>query len=360
MARSSWFGDGIIIALSDSIPPTPQGAGPRVRLRSPEPSLVVGGGLLGSHLALRLAAAGHPTTVFSRSFNPVLRESAANHGIRLVEGEVALSTALEAEIGAADLIFYTAGSSTPSASDLDPASSLIGSVVPAVAVLELVRRAGKGRAIIASSGGTVYGCPTEFPTPEHAPLEPISLHGLHALSMERYANFFADRHSLDIAILRYSNVYGPGQLARRSQGVIAAWLRAVVAGEPVVLFGDGSVRRDFIYVDDAVAATVLVATNPAAHGAYNVGAGSAFSLKEVLDVVEEVVDQPFAVETFEAREIDVPIIELDYSRVQALTGWVPTTELREGVTASWAWLQARTGGAEVAVEPRAGSSRPVE
>jgi UDP-glucose 4-epimerase len=175
--------------------------------------------------------------------------------------------------------------------------------------------------------------------------------------MERYANFFADRHSLDIAILRYSNVYGPGQLARRSQGVIAAWLRAVVAGNPVALFGDGSVRRDFVYVDDAVAATMLVATNPAAHGAYNVGAGRAFSLKEVLGVVEEVVDQPFAVEALEAREIDVPIIELDYSRIQALTGWAPTTELREGVAASWAWLQARTGGAGVVVEPRAGSSR---
>jgi UDP-glucose 4-epimerase len=314
--------------------------------------------LLGSHLALRLAAAGHPTTVFSRSFNPVLHESASHHGIRLVEGEAALSTALEDEVAAADLIFYTAGSSTPSASDLDPVDSLVGSVVPAVAVLELVRRAGKGRTIIASSGGTVYGCPAELPTPEHAALEPISLHGLHSLSMERYARFFADRHSLDVAVLRYSNVYGPGQLARRSQGVIAAWMRAVAAGDPVILFGDGSVRRDFVYVGDAVAATMLVATNPAAHGAYNVGAGRAFSLKEVLEVVVEVVDQPFAVETREAREIDVPIIELDYSRIQDLTGWAPTTELRQGVAASWAWLRERAGAAEVAVEPRAGSSRP--
>jgi UDP-glucose 4-epimerase len=323
-----------------------------------QPSLVVGGGLLGSHLALRLAAAGHRTTVFSRSFNPVLRESAADRGIRLVEGEVALSPALEDEVDAADLVFYAAGSSTPSASDLDPAGSLVGSVVPAVAVLELVRRAGRGRAIIASSGGTIYGCPARFPTPEQAPLEPISLHGLHALSMERYARFFADRHSLDVVVLRYSNVYGPGQLARRSQGVIAAWVRAIAAGDPVVLFGDGSVRRDFIYVDDAVAATLSAATDPAAHGAYNVGAGRAFSLREVLDVVEEVVDRPFAVETLEAREVDVPVIELDYSRIQALTGWAPTTELREGVAASWAWQRERAGAAEVAVEPPAGSSWP--
>ena len=116
-------------------------------------------------------------------------------------------------------------------------------------------------------------------------------------------------------------------------------------------------RRDFVYVDDAVAATVLAAMDPAAGGAYNVGAGGAHSLKEVLGVVEEVVDQPFAVEVREAREVDVPTIELDCSRIQALTGWGPTTDLREGVAASWAWLRERAGGAEATVQPRAGSSR---
>jgi UDP-glucose 4-epimerase len=321
-------------------------------------ALVVGGGLIGSHLALRLAAAGCPVTVFSRSFNPVLRESAADRGIRLVEGEVSLSTALEEEVGAADLVFYTAGSSTPSASDLDPEDSLVGSVAPAVAVLELVRRAGKGRVVVASSGGTVYGCPTTFPTPEDAPLEPISLHGLHALVMERYARFYAERHAVDVVVLRYSNVYGPGQLARRSQGVIAAWIRAIIAEEPIVLFGDGSVRRDFVYIDDAVAATLLIAANPAARGAYNVGVGRASSLREVLDVVEDVVDRPFVVEACEAREIDVPVIELDCSKIQALTGWAPTTGLHEGVAESWAWLQERAGVTELVVESSAGASRP--
>jgi UDP-glucose 4-epimerase len=176
--------------------------------------------------------------------------------------------------------------------------------------------------------------------------------------MERYAKFYAERHSVDVVVLRYSNVYGPGQLARRSQGVVAAWIRAIMAGEPIVLFGDGSVRRDFVYVDDAVAATLLTATNPAAHGAYNVGVGRASSLREVLDVVEDVVDRPFVVEAREAREIDVPIVELDCSRIQALTGWAPTTELHEGVTESWAWLQGRPSVAELVVESSAGTSRP--
>lgn len=345
-------------ALSDPAQPTPQGAAARDHPRSPQSSLVVGGGLLGSHVALRLAAAGHRTTVFSRSFNPLLLAGAADHGIGLVEGGITASRQLAEEVGAADIVFYAAGSSTPGASDCDPAASLVGSVAPAVTVLELVRRAGGRRVVLASSGGTIYGCPTTFPTPEDAPLEPISVHGLNAVALERYARFFADRHSLDVPVLRYSNLYGPGQLAQRSQGVVAAWVRAIIAGEPIVLFGDGSVRRDFVYAGDAAEAMLLVASSPAAHGAYNVGTGHALSLREVLDVVEDVVDRPLVVETREAREVDVPLVELDCSRIRALTGWTPTTELRDGVAASWEWLRGLDmGGVQPAVEPGAGASR---
>lgn len=319
----------------------------------------MGGGLLGSHVALQLAAAGNPTTVFSRSFNPLLLAGAAEQGIRLVEGAVALSTQLADEVGAADVVYYTAGSSTPGASDSDPAASLVGAVAPAVNVLELVRRSGGRRLVLASSGGTVYGCPTTFPTPEDAPLEPISVHGLNAVSMERYARFFADRHSLEVLVLRYSNLYGPGQLAQRSQGVIAAWCRAIMAGEPIVLFGDGSVRRDFVHAEDAAAATLLIAANSDAQGAYNVGAGRAVSLRDVLDIIEEVVDLPFVVETRKARGVDVPLVELDCSRIRALTGWLPSTELRDGVAASWEWLrELDTVSAKPLAEPSAGASRP--
>jgi len=275
-----------------------------------------------------------------------------------VEGPVELSASLAKEVDTADIVFYTAGSSTPGASDRDPAASLVGSVAPGVVVLEQVRRVGGRRVVLASSGGTVYGCPTTFPTPEDAPLEPISVHGLNAVALERYAQFFADRHSIDLVVPRYSNLYGPGQLAQRSQGVVAAWGRAIMAGEPIVLFGDGSVRRDFVYVADAAEATVSVALNPAAHGAYNVGTGRASSLREILDVVEDVVDRPFVVETREAREVDVPLVELDCSRIRALTGWAPTTELRDGVAASWEWLRGLDmGGVQPRVEPSARASR---
>jgi UDP-glucose 4-epimerase len=350
--------DAIMAALSDPVQPASQGAVVPERPRRPPSNLVVGGGLLGSYVALRLAASGHPVTVFSRSFNPLLA-AAADRGIRLVEGGIALTKPLADEVDAADIVFYTAGSSTPGASDRDPAASLAGSVPPAVTVLELVRRAGGRRLVLASSGGTVYGCPTTFPTPEDVPLEPISIHGLNAVAMERYAQFFVDRHSLDVLVLRYSNLYGPGQLAQRSQGVVAAWSRAIMAGDPVVLFGDGSVRRDFVYADDAAKATVLAALNPAAHGAYNVGSGRASSLREVLDVLEDVVDRPFVVETRDSRGIDVPLVELDCSRIRDLTGWVPTTELSDGVAASLSWLrELDVAIPEPVVQPSAGASRP--
>lgn len=302
--------------------------------------LVVGGGFLGSHVAHRLAAEGHSVVVYSRSFSDwLLRSDRSSPGrIELAEGELPPGRGLHELIEASDVVFYMAGASTPAMAQSDPGGSITSSVVPAAAVLDLMRRTSKRRIVLASSGGTVYGAVTELPTPETHPTKPISLHGHNSLTVERYAMFFAEQYGFEPIIIRYSNPYGPGQLARHGQGVVAAWCEALAHGETITLYGDGQARRDFVFIEDAATATVdagLHATGPAV---YNVGSGESISLESLLDALQEVTGLQAELRRIPARPVDVPITQLDCTKIAEELGWRPTTALQEGLRASWRWV----------------------
>jgi len=302
-------------------------------------ALVIGGGLLGGHVAAALADQGHRTTVVSRSFNPWLREQDELCAvIDMVEAVVAPTPALARLIDDADVVFFMAGTSTPSYADQHTASSMLDSVATALTVLDLMRETSTRRVVLASSGGTVYGEPRQLPTNENEPLDPISIHGLNSVVMERYAAFYSDRHGLDATVLRYSNVYGPGQTGRRGQGVVAAWCRALALDEPITVFGDLSVRRDFVYAADAAAATVAAGLSPGADGPFNVGSGVGVTLAEVLDLVLDAAGRRVAVHRLPGRGVDVSATALDCSRLFHTTGWSPITSLAEGIRASWDWV----------------------
>lgn len=300
--------------------------------------LVVGGGFIGAHCADRLVATGHRVTVFSRSFNEWLARPDHPEGVELVQGIISADGSLRELIAEADLVVYVAGSSTPSASEADPGGSIERAVVPATAVLDHARATGVKRVILASSGGGVYGEVKQVPTPEDHPTEPINVHGINALTIERYAAFFARAYGLEPVILRYSNPYGPAQPIRQGQGVIAAWCNALAKGEPLVVFGDTGVRRDFVYVADAADATVRAAFE-ADPGIYNVGAGSSVSLADVLTTITEVSGEVPALDERAGRPVDVRVTQLDSSRLEQQVGWRATTSLREGISAQWAWAR---------------------
>jgi UDP-glucose 4-epimerase len=301
--------------------------------------LVVGGGFLGSHVAHRLAADGHAVIVFSRSFNDwlVRHERPSAGSIELAEGDLPGGGNLIELIEQVDVVFYLAGSSTPAIAQTDPGGSITSSVVPAAAVLDLMRETSTRRIVVASSGGTVYGAVNELPTSEEHPTEPISLHGHNSLTVERYAMFFAERHGFEPVILRYSNPFGPGQLARRGQGVVAAWCEALAHDQTITLYGDGQASRDFVYIDDAADATVLAGLQAAGPVTYNVGSGQSHSLNELLDVLQRASRRRVRVEQISARPVDVPITQLDCARIGHDLGWAPTTTFEEGVRASWEW-----------------------
>lgn len=257
--------------------------------------------------------------------------------IELAEGELPAGRGLAELIDAADVVFYMAGSSTPAMAQTDPGGSITTSVVPAAAVLDLMRGTSTRRIVLASSGGTVYGAVEQLPTSEEHPTRPISLHGHNSLTVERYAMFFAEQYGFEPVILRYSNPYGPGQLARHSQGVVAAWCEALAHEETITLYGDGQVQRDFVFIDDAAEATVLAGLQAAGPAVYNVGSGESWSLQSLLETLQRVAERRARIRRVSARPVDVPATRLDCTRLSSDLGWQPTTSLEDGIRASWEW-----------------------
>jgi UDP-glucose 4-epimerase len=322
--------------------------------QGPTRCLVIGGGLIGSHTATELIAGGHRVTVYSRSFSDRLTELAAGSPeLDLVEGDLTSDAAdLDDLVKPADVVFLLAGSSTPALSATDALASITGSLEPGLAVLESLRRSGTRRVVLASSGGTIYGKVEQVPTPEDAPLRPISLHGVNSLALETYTAFYAREHGLEPIVLRYSNVYGPGQRARHGQGVIAAWCAAISRGDPVELIGDTAARRDFIFATDAARATVAAAFAAPRPGTYNVGSGTSHSLAELITLLQEASGKKFDLHTQESRGIDVPHTELDCSRLAEEAGWRPSVGLAEGLARTWEWISQGN-------DPEGSPARPV-
>jgi UDP-glucose 4-epimerase len=303
-----------------------------------ERCLVIGGGLLGSRVADALAASGRPTTILSRSFNPWLAQRPAGApAIELVEGELPGAPEAGPLVAEAEVVFFLAGSSTPQLADEDAAASISALLEPALATFDLMRRAGRRRLVLASSGGTIYGRPRVLPTPESAPTEPTSVHGVNALATEQYALLYARQHGLEPAIMRFSNVYGPGQYARRGLGVIAAWCEALAREEPIALMGDGTVRRDFVFADDAAAAALAACFETRGPGIYNAGSGTSISLLELIELLGEVTGRTPEIAHLPPRAVDVLVTELDCTALRVKAGWRATVTLAEGIERCWRW-----------------------
>lgn len=196
------------------------------------------------------------------------------------------------------------------------------------------------RVVLLSSGGTVYDPRSDPPYREDSPVRATTAYARAKLALEaslRSADL-PDRCKL---VVRAANAYGPGQPARRGQGVIAYWLQAALTGQPLVLLGDLDTVRDYVHIDDLVGALVKV------HGfagdlppVLNVGSGKRTSLGELADTVISVVeDRPLELEVRPARSFDLPSTWLDIGLAMQTLGWQPGVPLRDGVASAWRHLQ---------------------
>ena len=177
-----------------------------------------------------------------------------------------------------------------------------------------------------SSGGTIYGDRkgVVLPFTEEDPMAPISYYGWSKQMMENSILYMHRTQQLRYLIIRPSNPYGKGQNLHGKQGLIAVALGKILAGESIQVWGDGSVVRDYIYIDDLGKAIVDVLSNDSIENeTLNIGSGVGYNINEIIDVLRNVVEEDVKVEHIAARQVDVSAVVLDISKLRRLVHFQP-------------------------------------
>ena len=223
-----------------------------------------------------------------------------------------------------DIVFHLAAQISVSVSVREPQLDADVNIGGALNLLEAIRALGdnskKGGIVYVTSGGTAYGDPGVVPADESTPVRPLYPYGASKLAVETYLPIYERLCDLKYSIIRLANVYGPRQDPHGEAGVVAIFAKAMLAGKPLTIFGDGDDERDYIFVQDVVDAIAL-ASRISNAGPFNVGTGIGTSTNRIFDLVAQHCGHDKSAIHGPARAGDINRISLDSSKAEKELGW---------------------------------------
>ena len=311
--------------------------------------LITGGaGLIGSHIADALVAAGVPEIIvfdnLTRGRRENLRAALASGRVHVVEGDLRDQSAVKAAMTGVSLVFHQAAIRITQCAE-EPRLAKDVLVDGTFNVLEAAVAAGV-RKVVAASTASVYGLAEAFPTAEaHHPYANRTLYGAAKVFNEGLLRSFNDMYGLNYVALRYFNVYGPRMDVHGAYTeVLIRWMDAIAAGKPPVIFGDGTQTMDFVHVRDIARANMLAAEAPASDVVFNVASGVETSLLGLARTLARVMGSTITPVHAEARKVN-PVSRRLASTAAAAEqlGFKAEIELEEGLRdlVAW-WREERT------------------
>ena len=300
-------------------------------------------GFIGSHLVDRLLADGHDVSgLDDLSTGRLQNLAAARRAGGLHFSRFDLNGPGLAELVAHDrpeVVCHLAAQMDVRRSVADPLHDTRVNVLGTVNLLEACVRAGVRKVVFASSGGTIYGQPTVLPVTERAGLKPTSPYGAAKVAGEIYLGVYTALHDLTFTSLALGNVYGPRQDPHGEAGVVAIFARAMIAGQPTTVYGDGSSSRDYVHVDDVVEAVTLVLGAAGDGRRLNVGSGVATTVRALHTLLATATGAPDTPAHAPVRLGELQAIALDSTALRRTTGWTPQVGLADGLAATVASLR---------------------
>jgi UDP-glucose 4-epimerase len=237
-----------------------------------------------------------------------------------------------------DVVFHLAAQADVRVSVAKPQFDAEVNLVGLLNVAEGARAGGASKVVFASSGGTIYGTPTEIPTPETHPQRPESPYGVAKKAGGDYLHYYKTIHGLDYAATAFSNVYGPRQDPHGEAGVVAIFAGLFLARKRATIFGDGDQTRDFVFVDDVVDALTRAATR--GEGIINIGTGVETSVNDLYGSMARATGFNEPPSYAPARAGELARSALAVGRAEEQLGWTPFTSLDDGVAATLDWFRA--------------------
>ena len=294
--------------------------------------LVIGGtGFLGRHLCRTLSKSHEVTIISRRNFDSssVLREIT---GIDYIQGDIASFEFINEACKDIDCLINLASTVVPSTSNRDPVYDINTNLIGALNTLQASINNNIARYIFLSSGGTVYGDNhSGEPYRETDQTEPICSYGIVKLSIEKYIHMFNVLYGLPYSIIRLSNPYGPGYSVEKPQGAIHHFIAKAINNDEISIWGDGSIERDFIYIDDVISALCQSMQYSNSQCLFNIGSGTSTSIRTILEIIKEVSGLNPKINYQEPRLYDVQKSVLNIDNAKLKLGWEPKITITDGI-----------------------------
>jgi UDP-glucose 4-epimerase len=298
--------------------------------------LVTGGcGFLGVNLVKRLRDRGNAVCVFD-NLSTGRQEDIASLGAQVIVGDVRDARALFDVAKGADVVVHLAAHTRVIESIADPDLNFDVNVVGTKNVLQACRDAGVQKLVFASTGGAILG-DQKPPVHEEMVPRPLSPYGAGKLAGEAYCSAFAGSFGLNTVALRFSNVYGPFSYHKGS--VIAQFFRDLLQGKRLIVYGDGSQTRDFVFVEDLVEAVLLAEQVDTPGDVFQIASGRETSLNELIAMICKLVpDRDLNISYEPARRGEVSRNYAKIEKARETLGYEPRVSLEEGLRRTWQWF----------------------
>ncbi len=255
----------------------------------------------------------------------------AKKNIKIIESNFDMGTDFESILSGQNIVYHLVSTTVPVTSNQHIGQELVANVAVTSKMLDACVRCGIDKVIFISSGGTVYGKEGICPLNEDTATNPITSYGIQKITIEKLLYVYQYIYNLDYRVIRLANPYGPYQRPNGILGAVTTFTYKALMGEEIIVYGDGSIIRDFIYIDDAIKGILNIVNGKDKHKIFNLGCGYGTSIKDVIKTIEDVITCKINVVYKEGRKVDVPINYLDINRYEKAYGKLNPINLAEGI-----------------------------
>jgi UDP-glucose 4-epimerase len=299
--------------------------------------LVTGGaGFVGSHIVDRLAPENEVIILDDLSTGKPENLATSKEKIKFIRGDIRDAGLVKDIIsGGIDIVFHLAARTSVVGSIEDPLLDMDTNVRGTLTILEACRGSNIQRLVYVSSAA-VYGDVKKLPVDEDSSLNPGSPYAVSKMTAEKYCLIYQKVYNLPVAAVRCFNIYGPRQSAGAYANAISIFLRNIVKGEPLTIYGDGEQTRDLVYIDDAASGCLAAAASPGAvGGVFNIASGTAVTVNRLVKIILKVTGENPVINHSTARAGEIRYSQARIAKAANVLGYKPQTTLESGIKAAW-------------------------